>query len=194
MFLVALVDFYHVMSFVGMPPFLIPNDSPNRATTFWIIARLIGGLGLLATIILPSLLKIRFKKIFFLILPTLISMVILIIATYYPHLIPPMYIDGQGLTKIKIFLEIIVIITYLIGITFLLLKYKNRVNSLLIPLACALLAGIFSELSFTLYKDVYGVYKHFYWAFSKISNVLCYFQNHFHTEYQLPYRDLSCSC
>lgn len=158
--LMGFIDFFHVMSYKGMPVFLIVDDTSNRATTFWIIARLIGGFGLFAASVLPQKLKFGFNKVLFLILPVLISLITLIIVTYYPWMIPPMYIEGQGLTDEKVFLEIIVICLYLFGIFFLLNRYKYMEDPFLITLSCALLIGVFSELSFTLYVDVYGIYNY----------------------------------
>lgn len=188
--LMAFIDFYHVMSFKGMPNFLIPYNSPNRATTFWIIARLIGGFGVLAATVLPKKVKFRLNKVLFFILPILISLIILNIVTYYPSLIPPMYVEGQGLTKGKIFLEFIVIFLYLTGIFFLLNQYKIRPDSLLVTLSCALLIGVFSELSFTLYSDVYGIYN-FAGHFLKFIMYFVIFRVMFIQNIQQPYRDLS---
>ena len=59
----ALIGFYHVMSYKGMPDFLVANDTANRATTFWIIARLIGGFGILVSIAMPKV-KVETKQDF----------------------------------------------------------------------------------------------------------------------------------
>lgn len=158
--LMGFIDFFHAMSFKGMPDFLIPYTTSNRATTFWILARLIGGFGLFATFILPSKLNLRFNKVLFFILPILISLMILNLVTYYPDALPQMYIEGQGLTDTKIFLEFVVIFLLLFAIFFLLYQYKKRQETYIISLACALLIGLFSELSFTLYVDVYGIYNY----------------------------------
>lgn len=156
--LMGFIDFFHTMSFRGMPDFLIPYTTSNRPTTFWILARLIGGIGLFAASILPNKLNLRFNKILFFILPILISVLILTVVTYYPDVLPRMYIEGQGLTDTKIFLEYVVISLLLFVIFFLLYQYKKRQQFYIISLAYALLIGLFSELSFTLYIDVYGIY------------------------------------
>ncbi|HVI42422.1 MAG TPA: SpoIIE family protein phosphatase, partial [Anaerovoracaceae bacterium] len=46
------------------------------------------------------------------------------------------------------------------AIFILLREYKKNNDKLIITLTCALLIGIFSELSFTLYVDVYGIYNY----------------------------------
>jgi sigma-B regulation protein RsbU (phosphoserine phosphatase) len=190
LFLMALIGFYHVMSYKGMPDFLVANDTANRATTFWIIARLIGGFGILVSIAMPKKSKLRLNKILFIIIPILISLVILNIVTYYPWLIPPMYIEVQGLTTTKIILEIVVICLYLFCIFFILNLYRNENDNFLITLSCALLIGVFSELSFTLYADVYGIYN-FIGHFFKFIMYFIIFRVIFIKNVQQPYRDLS---
>jgi sigma-B regulation protein RsbU (phosphoserine phosphatase) len=156
--LMALIDFFHVMSFKGMPDFLIPYTTSNRATTFWIIARLIGGFGLLVSSIIPVRSNIRLKKILFFLVPSVLSIVILNIVTYHPGVIPPMYVEGEGLTEVKIMLEFVVMVMLLLAVFVLGLEYRKTGDRFTIVLSCALLVSLFSELSFTLYTDVYGIY------------------------------------
>lgn len=49
----GLLDFAHLMSYPGMPPFFTPN-SAEKAIGFWLMARLLGALGLLAHALLPE--------------------------------------------------------------------------------------------------------------------------------------------
>lgn len=188
--LMGFIDFFHAMSFKGMPDFLIPYTTSNRATTFWIIARLIGAFGLFAASVIPEKIKFRFNKVVFFLMPVLISLITLNIVTYYPWMIPPMYIEGQGLTNEKIFLEMIVIFLYLIAIYFLLNRYKNNEDKFMITLACALLIGVFSELAFTLYVDVYGIYNYIGHLLKSIMYFVI-FRVIFIQNIRQPYLDLS---
>ncbi len=156
--LMGLIDFFHAMSFKGMPDFLIANATSNRATTFWIIARLIGGFGMLIASMIPLKLKFRFNKLWFFVLPVGISLLILNLVTYHPGFLPPMYIEGTGLSEIKIKLEFVVIFLMLFAVIFLLSEFKKNKDRFSIILSCAILIGIYSELAFTLYVDVYGLY------------------------------------
>lgn len=156
--LMGLIDFFHAMSFKGMPDFLIANATSNRATTFWIIARLIGGFGMLIASMIPLQLKFRFNKLWFFVLPVGISLLILNLVTYHPGFLPPMYIEGTGLSEIKIKLEFVVIFLMLFAVIFLLSEFKKNKDRFSIILSCAILIGIYSELAFTLYVDVYGLY------------------------------------
>ena len=188
--LMGFVDFFHALSFKGMPDFLVPYTTSNRATTFWIIARLIGGFGLFAASIIPARLKFRFNKVLFFILPILISLFILHLVTYYPGVIPKMYVEGEGLTETKIILEVVVILLILFAILFLLREYNKNSDKLIITLSCALLIGIFSELSFTLYIDVYGIYNFLGHLFKFIMYFII-FRVIFIQNIKQPYLDLS---
>lgn len=156
--LMGFIGFFHTLSYKGMPDFLIPYTSSNRATTFGIIARLIEAAGILASTFIPVKLKAPINKVYFFVAPILISLLILNVVTYHPGLIPEMYNEVTGLTQIKIELEYIVIILLLFAVISLLRGYARTKDKHNIIFSCAVLAGIYSELSFTLYTDVYGVY------------------------------------
>jgi len=188
--LMGFIDFFHTLSFKGMPDFLIPYTTSNRATTFWIIARLIGGFGLLAASSIPSRINFKFNKVICFILPIVTSFFILILVTYYPESLPQMYIEGLGLTKTKIILEVVVMLLILTAILSLLNEYRKSLDSFLIVLSCALLVGIFSELSFTLYTDVYGIYN-FLGHLLKFVMYFIIFRVVFIQNIKQPYLDLS---
>jgi len=158
--LAGFIDFFHTMSYKGMPDFLISDITPNSATTYWIIARLIGAFGLLVCSVIPLKLEFRFNKMIFFFMPVAISLVVLIIVSYYPELIPPMYVEGTGLTDAKILLEYVVIFMILLAIFFLLREFGKSQERFPIIISCALVLGIFSEMAFTLYVDVYDIYNY----------------------------------
>lgn len=188
--LMGFVDFFHTLSYKGMPDFLIPYTSSNRATTFWIIARLIGGFGLFIASIIPVKLKFSFNKVSFFILPILISLLILNLVTYYPETIPKMYIEGEGLSETKVILEIVVVLLILFATLSLLREYSKNKDRYSILLSCALIIGIFSELSFTLYTDVYGLYN-FLGHLLKFIMYFIIFRVIFIQNIKQPYLDLS---
>lgn len=188
--LMGFIDFFHTMSFKGMPDFLVPYTSADSATTFWIIARLIGGFGLLVSSVIPSGSKLRINKMVFFITPVVISVIILILVSYYPDVIPTMYDDETGLTDTKILLEYVVIFTLLLAIFFLIRDYAKINDRFSIVLSCALLVGVYSELSFTLYTDVYGVYN-FLGHFFKFLMYFVIFRVVFIRNIKQPYLELS---
>ncbi len=186
----AFIDFFHAMSFKGMPDFLVPYTTSNRATTFWIIARLIGGFGLLVSSIIPARSNIRINKILFFLVPVALSMLILNLVTYHPEVIPPMYIEGKGLTETKIMLEFVVMIMLLFAVFVLSREYRVTNDRFTIILSCALLVSIFSELSFTLYTDVYGIYN-FIGHLLKFISYFMIFRVTFIQNVRQPYGELS---
>ncbi len=188
--LMAFIDFFHTMTFKGMPDFLVPYTSANTATTFWMIARLIGGFGLLAASIMPVRTNFRFRKKFCLILPVIISLLILKLVIYYPELLPEMYVEGKGLTDIKITLEGVVIALYLAAVFFHLKDYSKKRDRYLVIFSCALIIGIFSELAFTLYIDVYGIYN-FIGHLLKFIMYYIIFRVTFIQNIRQPYHELS---
>lgn len=188
--LMAFIDFFHTMSYKGMPEFLVPCTTSNRATTFWIIARLVCGFGLLTASVIPVKANFRFNKTVFFIVPVLISAMILDLVTFYPGLLPPMYIEGEGLTGTKVVLEFVVMLLILFAIAFLMHEYNKTKNRLNVILSCALLVGIFSELSFTLYVDVYGIYN-FLGHLLKFVMYFIIFRVIFIQNIKLPYTELS---
>ncbi len=165
----SIIDTFHTLSFKGMPHFLIENTGANRATTFWVIARLIGAIG----ITLASLIKINRKsnvdrKVFSGI-AILFSLSVLVIVTYFPNVIPAMYVEGMGVTQIKKILEyVIIIFLCFAGILYLRQYLKNRDNSNLI-ISIAITIGIFSELAFVRYYSVYDIYNYVGHAYKFIS-------------------------
>jgi sigma-B regulation protein RsbU (phosphoserine phosphatase) len=157
--LMAFIDYFHVLSYKGMPDFFSFNVT-NKATTYWVIARLIGGIGFFAAGLIPVKVKFKVRKIYFFIVPLFISMAVLITVSFFPKVIPPMFIDGTGLTELKKLLEYLIILLNL-GAAYLFLRtYKKTSDIYIFVLASALIIGAFSELAFTFYEDIYDIYNY----------------------------------
>jgi len=73
-------------------------------------------------------------------------------------ILPPMYIEGVGLTNTKILLEYVIMAFELFTIIFFLKTYFETQYDYLIVLNCGLILSIFSEALFTLYVSVYDTY------------------------------------
>ena len=145
----ASLDFLHTLVYKGMS--LIDNDSANPSTQLWIAARLIQAIAL----VLSPLLLTRYIRIGFIHL-VLATLVLGSLATIWLGIFPPMYIEGVGLSQLKISLEYLII--GLLGLT-LFLYWKNRTymsSALYGYLSLSVLAMIFSEFAFTQYASVYG--------------------------------------
>jgi len=159
---VGLVDILHLLAYKGMG--VLPVDEPNAATQFWIIGRYILTAGMLAALLYSA-------QSYQLLFATGIGIpsLVLIISVFSGHF-PDAFIDGQGLTQFKVISEYLIIAVLIVCI--LLVSLRQPIFGLTgqILLISALGITIFSELMFTLYQDVYGIFN----AAGHISKLLAY--------------------
>ncbi len=155
-FTVGSIDFVHALSFKGMPDFLSTN-SVSKSATYWIAARIVAGLGLLALPLVPEGRPPSWLRPRLLGLAAACLVAALVAVVSYTSIIPPMFIEGEGLTNLKNVMELMVMLLYVVAITVLWKRpvFSNRATTFL---QTALVIGIFSELSFTLYENAYDTY------------------------------------
>ncbi len=154
----GIVDVFHLMSYKGMPDFFIPNTMSNRATTFWIAARLIAVAAYLVSALMHNEVKSKVNEYFFTVPALAISLAVFFIATYFPELLPVMYIEEVGLTFEKKLLEYIIIALTAVAAAIYMHRYIKKRDRLLYVMFAALTLSIISEFAFTIYVDVYGIY------------------------------------
>jgi signal transduction histidine kinase len=147
---VGIIDVLHTLSYSGMGVF--PGYDANLPTQLWIAARYVETSVIL---IAPILLKRECPRYRVVIGNIVISSVFisLIFAGYFPDA----FIIGQGLTPFKVASEYIIV-----GILVISFIVYHRTNLNLEPrlvrlLTAAIIVTALSELSFTLYADVYSV-------------------------------------
>jgi phosphoserine phosphatase RsbU/P len=187
----GILDAFHTLSFKGMPDFFVPNEGANRATTLWIISRLIVAFGFLITSFIPKDKKSSINKRFFVIPAVLSSVFILIIVTYFPNSLPTMFNESTGLTDIKKIFEMLIIITFVIAASKFVYEYKKTGDRLLVALAASLLLGVFCELAFVSYKnDVHHIYNYLGHVYKFVSYFII-FKVIFIYNVKQPYVDLS---
>ena len=156
-FIVGSLDFLHALAYEGMPN-TFTASSANIAITYWIIARLIMAIGIFITSITPLEKKVKNNERTILHISIVLTFIIFYIVVYKSHIIPPLFIEGKGLTSLKIYLEYIVILFQVLSIFYLLKNYKSTSNKYLIILSSALILTVFSEALFTLYKNMYDTF------------------------------------
>lgn len=154
--MVGVIDFAHALSYFGMPDFITPN-SVNKASTYWILARIVQGAGLLlAAYAGRKTLPVRKSA-----LPVLLSglacvAAVYLVAVFLPYL-PPMYDPQRGSqTVIKIIFEYAVVVMLALSLMKLYLDDRNETRYYYLSLALLLL--IFSGIAFTLYSSAYDSY------------------------------------
>jgi len=164
--MVGLLDLLHTLSFQGMPAFITPSG-PEKGMNFWLAARLIFVLAMLAFPLLPwrPLAKPRNRS--WLLATTLVfTLLICWLGLYYQELWPATFSEGQGLTPFKIGAEYALIAMMLCAA----LLFYQKARSGGVPydaaaLFVAMAITILSELTFTRYSDVFDSFNllgHFY--------------------------------
>jgi diguanylate cyclase (GGDEF)-like protein len=150
----GLLDFGHTLSYAGMPE-LVTEASPQKAVAFWLPARLLVAVGLLA-IALRSwqpLQKPHSRH-------WLIAGVLFYVALVYwfilarPEWVPTLFIPGQGLTELKVRLEYLLVGLYGAAALLFLRQSRQEVNFSAIDLFAAAAIAALSELFFTRYERV----------------------------------------
>lgn len=187
---VALVDGFHTLSYKGMPDFLIANTTANRATTLWVISRIIASLGFIFAGYSPKKNKIlKFSKNIFLVVPLCLSLGILIIVTWVPDLLPLMYEEGVGLTELKKNLELVIIFLFFISGIKSVLRYFKSGETLELTFTFSMVLSIYSESAFMQYSSVYDIYNYLGHIYKFLSFFLI-FRVIFITNIRKPYIEL----
>jgi PAS domain S-box-containing protein len=143
---VGLLDFSHMLSYSGMPDFITPNTS-EKAIHYWLSARLLSALALLAAAVL--VLVAALHGLFFL----------------APHLLPLTFVPGGGLTSFKIAFEYTLMALYLAAAARLLWHMRRQRSfnaSGLFAAACVMAQSEFFFTRYTGVTDIYNLTGHFY--------------------------------
>jgi len=186
---VGLLDLAHLLSYKGMPDFITPAE-PQKAIVFWLCARYLASLVLLTLALQPhARTTSRADRALMLALSLGFVLACLGLALWAPELWPRFFIEGQGLTKLKIVAEYGLILL-LVPTALLLLRRGARARFNSADLASAAIISILSELCFTLYanvNDLYSLLGHLY----KIAAYYFIFRAVFVVSVREPYRRLS---
>jgi len=188
-FIVGFIDFFHTMTYSGMPGFFGESSIPV-ATTFWMLGRLIFAVGMLFAAITPIEEKTFHERSYYLGIVILFVAIIFYLVNNHIDYFPAMFIEGQGLTPIKVALEYLVMALLGFAILFFLKNYKKTKNTVFIKLAAGLSFGIFSEVCFTLYFNVHdsqNMLGHIY----KVVSYYLIFRSIFVENLDIPYVKLN---
>ncbi|MEJ2529118.1 MAG: MASE3 domain-containing protein, partial [Gammaproteobacteria bacterium] len=155
---VGLIDFAHMLSFKGMPDFVTPSD-PEKAINLWLAARLVAALALLVVAIRPWRLPFTPRMRFGLLATSLVvSGVVIWLGLAYPKAWPHTFIEGEGLTSLKIGAEYTIIAILLVPAVGFYLQARRPQSYDAASLFAATVTTILSDLSFTLYSDVADIF------------------------------------
>ncbi len=150
---ISFFDFFHTVAYDGMN--LIDTEGANLATQLWIIARYFHSLTfLLAFYSFRYHLKLNFIQVFLgYSLATIIIIVLLVM-----NIFPDCYINGIGLTTFKMLSEYIISLIFILSLYFVYLSRYELNRSVYKGFILSIIFVIMSELAFTLYIDVYGIF------------------------------------
>ncbi len=143
------LDLIHTLTYRGMN--LLAGDDSNVATQFWIAARTIQAAALLGA----SWFLRRSVPIWR--LHTIMGLVSLVATLWiFSGAFPTMFVEGQGLTPLKIYAEYVIIAILLLS-GLLLWQHRQLMSPRLhLSIQLALVAMVLSEFAFTRYASVYG--------------------------------------
>lgn len=161
----GLIDFAHMLSYAGMPAWVTPSG-PEKAINFWLAARFAFALTLLAVALRPwQPFRNSVTRYYLLAAAVSVSILVYWIGLYHDDLLPHTFIEGQGLTRIKIDAEYFIVLLLAISATLFWRQIAQREIAEATGLFAAAVITALSELSFTLYSDVTDIFNllgHFY--------------------------------
>lgn len=149
---VGSIDLAHTISYKGMGILVVESADPP--TQLWIIARYIEALALLFG---PYFLSRRLPRGWAL-AASLLTIAVSLLAVFHWKVFPSCFQEGSGLTPFKIVSEYIIIILIIAAIIRLRHIRTTLQPQLYRAMLISMVVTILGELSFTLYRDVYGVF------------------------------------
>ena len=164
---VAILDLFHTLAYKGMGVFPGYVES-NLATQLWIATRYV----LSFTFLLPLIFinrKIRPTLIF---AGYVMATGLLLFSIFFWQIFPISYdVNAQSLTTFKVASEYAISFIILVAIVRLVTKRNDFSRNIFKLLFAAMVLAVATEMSFTLYTDVYGIVN----IFGHILNVLSFY-------------------
>lgn len=146
------IDLLHTLTYKGMGVF--QGYDSNLPTQLWIAGRYTQGLSFMLSFMLMN------RKINAHVVSTGFSIwtSLLLLAIFYWNIFPDSFIEGTGLTLFKKLSEYVICLILAASIFLLYQKQKEFDPKVFKFLFAALAVSIFSELAFTFYTSVYGLF------------------------------------
>ncbi len=143
---VGLLDILHLTSYAGMPEAITPN-SPQKSIFFWLASRLLAALAMLLYAWLPSMpaLGHAHKRLALALMLSLVG-ALAYVGLVRPDRLPLFFIQGQGLTPLKIGLEWLVVALNLMTLAVLWQRRRTLAQECLTALNSAVALSAVSEL------------------------------------------------
>lgn len=161
---VAILEVFHMLTFVGMPDVITPA-SAEKSIYFWLAARTMAALALLAVAILPWHANASLPRSLILTGTLLFVLLIFLILTFHIDALPQVFIEGQGLTQFKVFYEYGLAFVYLLAAAILFFHLHGPRSFNTSGFIAAALIAAMSELFFLIYislSESYNLIGHIY--------------------------------
>ncbi len=183
---VGLLDTIHLLSFPGMPNFVTPA-STEKGIVFWLGARALAAVGLLALLMKYRPLSAHIRKIWVALVLLYVAAVVWVGLGPLADL-PRLYIAGSGLTPLKVGLEYALVLLFALAAFrfWRLLKHEDS-PELMCMFASAILLML-AEVFFTLYRqatDAHNLLGHVYKAVAHMVLLRCLVLHHIRQPYFL---------
>ena len=151
---VALLDFAHMLSYTGMPDWVTPAG-PGKAIVFWLAARYLLALGMLAIALLPWRPLSRPGRRYLVLGACLLYAGFWYwLELFHADLLPTLFVPGEGLTPLKVKLEYVLVGLYGVAALLFHRQAEAREDSNAPAFFAAAAITALSELCFTLYVSV----------------------------------------
>lgn len=155
-FVVGSLDLMHTLSFKGMPYFF-SESSFAKATWFWVSARIIQALLLLALLVVPEWKVKRDYRFPVILLGAILVGLISSVVIFFEQSLPVLIIEGQGTTPLKNGMEYFVSFVQFISLIITLYQYYMVKSEAKLALAMALVYLLLTSLIFTVYRSVFDI-------------------------------------
>ncbi len=187
---VGSLDLLHTLSYQGMPDFITPNN-PEKSIYFWLQARLLLAVGLLALCWLPWRQNLSNRQRWVMLLSVLVLVSFsALIGFKHLDLLPHTFISGQGLTAFKIGTEYLIMALCLVSAVKLLTQMRKQQDYDVVGFFGAVCVMALSELFFTFYAsvtDVFNLLGHIY----KVIAYGFFYKSVFLSNIKCPYQQLN---
>ena len=150
---VGIIDVFHTLTYKGMYNLFFTGI--QTPTYFWLLSRVILGAGLIWSFSTKKERITKMKKEEGLIVSAVLITTVFLMSITFVDYLPRLFIEGQGLTKLKVYSEYFIVATYLIAIGIYIARLKGDYSKSNVHMLSGLILSVFCELTFTLYMTVF---------------------------------------